>query len=94
MTAHELLADIFCRVQGGPGNLRAITKAQFDWLRDLIGSDKEGGALKPGMNGGFSWAPSGRWKYTFAVKIVGDKVRYSVVRSGTLTPTGAGTLFG
>ena len=46
VTAHDLIADIFCRSQDGiAGNVRLITQAQFNYLRDLIGADEERSAL-------------------------------------------------
>lgn len=93
MTAHELIADIFARPQSGmPSNMRYITQGQLDFLRNLIGQDEEGGAVNAGMNGGFLWKPSGRWKYMITVDPQANK--RTLTRIMTLTPTGAGTLFG
>lgn len=67
MTAIELITEIFARQQAGvASNLRWITGRQFDWLRDLIGSDPEEAPIHNGMNGGLVWEPAGRWKYVLS----------------------------
>ena len=93
MTAHGLIASIFGRVQPGmQGHVRRISRRQLDWLRDLIGADEEGGAVRPGdAPGSLIWMPSGRWKYVLTEDRIGDK--HTLTRLTTLRPTGAGRLF-
>jgi hypothetical protein len=91
MTAHDLISDIFKRHQDGvPGNERRITRRQLDLLRQLIGEDEEGGAMRPGMGLGFAWMPSGRDKYTVSESAGG---RITLARFSNLVPSGAGKLF-
>jgi hypothetical protein len=92
MTAHDLIASIFSRVQPGvAGNIRNITSAQVDYLRDLIGKDEEGGAVQPGRGRGFAWLPSGRDKYVVAEEPGGD--RFTLTRMSNLVASGSGRLF-
>jgi hypothetical protein len=64
MTAHDLIASIFSRVQPGvPGHERRITLEQLNYLESLIGQDDEGSAYKPYGPEQMAWAPSGRTKF-------------------------------
>lgn len=95
MSAHGFIAEIFSRVQDNvPGNQRFISEGQYNKLRELIGADEEGGAVKQGMNGGFRWKPSGRWSYVFSVEIRGTKTLRRITRMASPDPSAAGTLFG
>jgi hypothetical protein len=92
MTAHDLIASIFARAQGGmPGNERRITPAQLKYLRDLIGQDEEGGALASVGPGVSVWMPAGKSKFVLCEDLRGD--RHVLRRMAKMVPTGMGTLF-
>jgi hypothetical protein len=92
VTAHDLIDSIFARPQAGlAGNIRSVTIMQLGYLRDLIGQDPEGGAIRAGAPGCMIWMPSGRWKYILAEDSIGNK--HTLTRMGTLKPSGAGELF-
>jgi hypothetical protein len=92
MTAHDFIAQLFGRVQTGvASNMRYVTAPQFDLLEKLIGQDEEGGAVRRGINGSFTWMPSGRWKYVLSNDP--GSGRRSIMRLMSPTPTGAGRLF-
>ena len=92
MTAHDFIAQIFGRVQTGVvSNVRYITAPQFSLLEQLIGQNEEGGATRRGINGSFTWMPSGRWKYV--LNYDPGSGRRSIMRLMSPTPTGAGRLF-
>ena len=93
MTAHELIAQWFARPQPGvASNLRFITLAQLDLLRELIAQDEEGGAVARGVNRSFVWKPSGRYKYV--VTEGPDGRRNTIVRLANIGASSAGSLFG
>lgn len=93
MTAHGLIDEIFSRVQEGvAGNVRRITQRQFDYLRELIGQDEEGGAVRSGMNGSIIWMPSGRHKYVLTAPPPGRKLG-TLTKLNNLAPSGTGSLF-
>lgn len=93
MTAYELIDSIFARVQPGmPGNERRITRRQLDWLRDLIGADPEGGAVRSGGPGSLVWMPSGRTKYIITEDPTGGD-KHTLVKLANLTPSAEGRLF-
>jgi len=91
MTAHDLIVDIFARVQGGAGNVRRITRPQLDLLLALIAENEEGGAVASGGPGVTVWTPSGRDKYIITEDARG--ARHTLTRLSNLTPTAMGTLF-
>lgn len=92
MTAYDLIASIFGRVQRGmPGNARVISRGQLNLLRALIGEDEEGGAMKSDGPGRSIWAPSGRNKYVITEDLRGD--RHVLERHSNLLPSGMGSLF-
>lgn len=92
MTAHDFIDQLFSRPSWGlPGNMRHVTQPQLELLRRLIGEDEEGGALHPGMNGGFIWMPRGRNKYIVAVDLGGRK--RTIARLGNIVASDAGRLF-
>jgi hypothetical protein len=92
MTAHELIASMFQRPQEGrPSNERGISGRQLAYLRDLIGSDPEGGALQMSGPGVWVWAPSGRNKYVITEDLKGN--RHKIARLSNLGPSEAGRLF-
>ncbi len=93
MTAHDLIAQWYGRPQTGvASNLRFITLAQLDLLRELIGQDEEGSALRRGVGRSFVWAPSGRTKY---VVIEGPEGRRNtIMRLANIVPSAEGRLFG
>lgn len=92
MTAHDLIASIFSRVQGNmPGHRRGISRAQLDFLLRLIGEDEEGGAMKTDGPGRTVWMPAGRHKYVITEDLRG--ARHTLERLSNLTPTGSGRLF-
>jgi hypothetical protein len=92
MTAHDLISDIFSRVQSGvPGNERCITRAQLDFLVRLIGEDEEGGAMRSDGPGVSVWTPSGRNKYIITEDLSGR--RHRLTRLSALAPVAAGRLF-
>jgi hypothetical protein len=73
-TAHDLIASIFSRPQQGvAGNMRRITRRQMLFLKDLIGQDEEGGALRPGSLNSLVWMPRGRMKYVITEDVSGEK---------------------
>ncbi len=92
MTAHDLIASIFSRVQDGmPGNARRISRAQLDFLRGLIGEDQEGGTMQTTGPGVSVWTPSGRNKYVIREDLRGN--RHVLERLANMVPTGMGRLF-
>ena len=92
MTAHDLIISIFSRVQADmPGNARRITRAQLDFLRNLIAADEEGGAMRSGGPGVSVWTPSGRNKYVLREDLRGN--RHVLERLANVVPTGMGSLF-
>jgi len=95
MSAHGFIAEIFSRVQTGvAGNMRFLTKAQFDRIVQEIGQDPECGSVKNGLNGGLVWMPSGRWKYVLAHEPGSKCDRYAITKLGAPAETRAGSLFG
>lgn len=91
MTAFDLIDSIFSRVQPGmPGNMRRITQAQYDYLRNLIDGDPEGGALKPDGPGKMLWTPAGRTKYLLTDGTYGQR---ALVKMASLTAAATGRLF-
>ncbi len=93
MTAYELIDSIFARVQPRmPGNERRITRRQLDWLRDLIGADSEGGAVRSGGPGSLVWMPSGRTKYVITEDPTGGE-KHTLAKLMNLTASGEGRLF-
>lgn len=93
MTAHQLIDSIFRRGQMGvPGNQRRITADQFKYLRDLIGQDEEGSAVRFAADGSLTWMPSGRNKYVIAPPPMGAKVGM-LTRLSNLRASDAGSLF-
>jgi hypothetical protein len=94
VSAHGFIAEIFGRVQTGvPGNIRRLTKPQFDRIVYEIGQDSECGAIKNGRNGGLAWLPSGRWKYVLTHEPGPPRDRYQITRMAAAEPNGAGCLF-
>lgn len=92
MTAHELIAQWFSRSQAGVvSNMRFITSAQLDLLRQLVGEDEEGAALQRGLGRSFVWTPSGRNKYV-VTEGPGGK-RNTIVKLANIVPSAAGSLF-
>jgi hypothetical protein len=92
MTAHELIADIFSRVQDGrPGHQRGISRAQLDFLRKLIDEDEDGGAVQATGAGKTIWMPSGRNKYEIKEDLTGN--RHVLTKLSNLAATGCGRLF-
>jgi hypothetical protein len=92
MTAHELIAQWYQRPQAGVvSNMRFITVAQIDLLRDLIGEDEEGAAVERGMGRSFVWKPSGRNKYV-VTEGQGGK-RNTILKLANVVPSAAGSLF-
>jgi hypothetical protein len=92
MTAHDLIADIFSRTQGGvEGNMRRITRAQLDLLVELIGEDEDGGAVQRGMGGSFVWMPAGRQKYIITEDARGG--RHTLMRLANIRASASGSLF-
>jgi hypothetical protein len=93
MTAHQFIDDIFSRPQRNvAGNMRYVTERQFNWLKDLIGQDEEGAAVKNGINGGLVWLPSGRWKYVLSYDP--GSGRRALTKLASPMPSSAGSLFG
>jgi hypothetical protein len=93
MTAHDLIDSIFRRPSLGlPGNIRRISQAQFDYLRNLIGADEDGEALRSGAGGMLTWTPSGRNKYVIAPPPVDGKFGM-LTKLSNLRPSDAGSLF-
>ena len=93
MTAHELIEDIFRRPQRGvAGNERRITMKQLVYLRDLIGQDEEGAAVKPGRGLSLVWMPSGRTKFVLTEDPTGGD-KHTITKYMNLVPSGAGELF-
>jgi hypothetical protein len=91
MTAHDLIADIFSRVQSGPGNMRRITRPQLNLLCRLIGEDKDAGAVQHGLGDSLVWTPSGRNKYIITEDSRGN--RHTLTRLANLSATGMDSLF-
>ena len=93
MTAFDLIDSIFARVQPGmPGNMRRITPRQLKYLRDLIGADPEGGAVKDGGRGSLVWMPAGRTKYVLTEDPIGGE-KHTLTKMGNLRPSAEGRLF-
>lgn len=94
MSAHGFIQELFARPQTNiASNVRFMTERQFAKLRELIGQDEEGAAVKPGMNGGLAWMPSGRWKYVLSVDMRGSRTIRTLTRLASIEPSSAGTLF-
>jgi hypothetical protein len=92
MTAHDLIASIFARVQASmPGDARMITTDQLVFLRDLIGRDEEGSATRKDGPNVEIWAPMGRWKYRIEER-PGQRL-HKLSRFGSLIPAASGMLF-
>lgn len=92
MNAHDFIAELFARPQiRVSANECRLTRAQLDLLVRLIGEDEEGGAVKNGFAGSFTWLPSGRNKYVVTVHAGGD--RAVLARLSNLKPSDAGRLF-
>jgi hypothetical protein len=91
MTAHDLITDIFSRVQSGPSNMRRITRPQLNLLCRLIGEDKDAGAVQHGLGDSLVWAPGGRNKYVITEDLRGN--RHTLTRLANIVPSGAGMLF-
>jgi len=92
VTAHSFIDELFSRPAWDlASNMRRLTQPQLELLRRLIGEDEEGGALHPGMNGGFVWMPSGRQKYIVAVDAGGRK--RTITRLANIDASDAGRLF-
>jgi hypothetical protein len=93
MTAFDLIAQWFGRAQSGvAGNMRYITLAQLDLLRELIGRDEEGSALQPGRGRSFVWTPSGRDKYVITEDPAGGR-KHTIMRLANIRASGMGSLF-
>jgi hypothetical protein len=92
VTAHDLIVDIFSRVQGGvPSNMRRITGRQLNLLRTLIGEDKESRAAESGGPGVTIWTPPGRDKYVITEDLRGK--HHSLTRLANIGNSGTGMLF-
>lgn len=92
MTAHDLIADIFGRPQrGAPGNMRRITRAQLDYLRDLIGADPECAAVERGAPGSLIWMLHGRDKYVLTEDLAGNQ--HTLTRLSNISASNSGMLF-
>ena len=95
MTAHDLIDDIFRRNgpwnNGLPANVRCITGAQLDWLRRLIGQDKDAGAVESGGPGETIWTPAAGDKYVIAEDP--RHKRHTIERLSSTVPVGMGSLF-
>jgi hypothetical protein len=92
MTAHQLIDSIFSRPQMWlPGNMRRITRAQLDFLVNLIDEDEEGGAVEKGSGSSLVWMPSGRHKYVITEDASGGK--HTLTRMSNLVASSAGRLF-
>jgi hypothetical protein len=90
MTAHDLITDIFSRVQGGPGNVRYITVRQLNEVRRLISIDKDRAAVRAEAPGVTVWTPTGGEKYVITEDLRGK--RHTLTRS-TIETSGSGMLF-
>jgi hypothetical protein len=92
VTAHQLITDIFSRVQDGvPNSVRRITRPQLDLLRTLIAEDKDRRAVHSGGPGVTVWSPTGRDKYVITEDFRGK--RHALERFAKTVPTGMGLLF-
>lgn len=92
MTAFELIDSIFVRHHAGmPGNERRLTAAQLRYLKDLIGADPEGGAMRVQGPGLWVWTPSGRNKYEIHEDRGGNQ--HKIVRLANLVSSETGRLF-
>ena len=94
MTAHDLIDSIFQRPpwRGMEGNTRRITRAQLDYLRNLIDADPEGGAVTRGvLLGSTVWMPSGRHKYVLVEDLYGGN--HTLERLSNIRPSEVGRLF-
>jgi hypothetical protein len=92
MTAFDLIDSIYARPQSDvPSHIRFITASQLSYLKDLIGADPEGGAMRRDGPGRWIWAPSGRIKYELTEDLSGRKHR--IARLANLTSSETGRLF-
>lgn len=92
MTAFDLIDSIFARVQPDrPGNERGITGKQLTYLKDLIGADPEGGAIRQRGRNVWQWMPAGRVKYEITEDFATG--RHKIARLSSGIPTGTGHLF-
>jgi hypothetical protein len=74
MTAFNLIDSISSRHQDGVlGNQRRISQEQYDYLRNLISEDPEGGAFKPDGPGEMIWVLSGQHKDILTDAVLGKK---------------------
>ena len=93
MTAHDFIDQLFSRPQVNvSSNVRYVSPGQLELLRTLISQGEEGGALTPGLQGGFVWTPRGRWKYVLSQNP--DGTRRALMRLAQMNPHGVGNLFG
>ena len=92
MTAFDLIASIYQRPQSDvASNVRFITASQLSYLKDLIGADPEGGALRRDGPGRWIWAPSGRMKYELTEDLAGR--RHRIARLANIVSSETGRLF-
>jgi hypothetical protein len=91
MTAHDLITDIFSRVQGGPGNVRCITVRQLNEVRRLIGIDKDRAAVRAEAPGVTVWTPTGGEKYVITEDLRGK--HHTLARTSRTSSSNAGMLF-
>lgn len=94
MTAFDLIDSIFSwpARRGMEGNVRRITPRQLIKLRELIGEDPEGGAVRSGAPGSLIWMPSGRNKYIVTEDPTGGDM-HTLTRLSNIVPSGCGSLF-
>lgn len=93
MTAINLIESIFRRApwKNEPGDMRHITRAQLDYLRNLISAGPEGGAVTRGGVGSLVWMPKGRYKYILTEDPRGNK--HTLTRLSSLAALDIGSLF-
>ena len=92
MTANDLIESIFKRVQHGrPTHIRVITSDQLKYLRDLIGQDRESGAVRSEGPNVTVWAPQGQYKYIITEVVNGKG--HTLARRSNVDEEETGSLF-
>lgn len=99
MTPTDLVAQWFAKYQQGvAGNVRFITLAQIDLLRQLAEQQDEFAqscgelsAIQRGHGRSFVWMPKGRDKYV--ITAAQDGRRNTITRLANIGASGAGKLF-